>query len=296
MKQMYFQAGSLNVQMDFDDTRIFDLFHSKNVHVTIPGFRKVERGDPDLKIRQINSRLSYHNFDGERLEFSVGSNPDSIYDALFFCVGAIDRMNQEVNRSVLVHSSSIVIDGKSYIFQGGSNSGKTLVAYALKKRGFQVVSLDHTIVEDRNPEILVTGGTRAWRVKPAAMIKHFPEIKERFPQLNYDSFSPKIIDIEDWHNQTEFLLGGIYIVTIVESELSVRGIETLDYQIMTYPDISKYVRGLYPLNSEIPAPNLDSDELASWRLDLTKRMAKSVKVIRGDIQSTLEYIIQEAKK
>lgn len=81
-------------------------------------------------------------------------------------------------RMPFVHAAAVVRRGQGYLLVGGSGSGKSSLAYALVREGFELLAEDYVFVRSGpdGPELL--GSPRSLRLLPDAR-QIFPELTDR---------------------------------------------------------------------------------------------------------------------
>lgn len=293
-KELDFRVGQLGAHIVCSTTSSYELFRSVAAHVVLPSYDQTKISSPDLWISETSARKARYSYVDKTLRFSLDANSDPM-DPLFYCIGPIDRLNQELHNTVMIHSSAVRLNGRAFIFQGESGNGKTLLAFYLRRLGHSILSTDHSLIQATDNGLCCIGGSRAWRIKPGAIAGAFPEIKTDYPSIDFSSYKPTILSIEDpW--RTSVLLGGVYLLRVTDGPLEVSRLKEIDYVVPTFRDASKYIRGTFPLDLNTPAPSLDTQRLAKWRLDLVRELGQNAKAVRGNLAALVEFLQEEARR
>jgi hypothetical protein len=184
-------------------------------------------------------------------------------EPMFVILQVLERLYEEEGKYI-IESSAVSKDKKGILIYGTSGSGKTVVALSLFNIGYEPVSNERTLINDRK----IYGGTNVFNIK---------EYTLSYVPINFKEHLKKFVYSNDYYT---YLLN---LNTNKDVDLS------LIVEVMTFPDLAtitiselpkgyinmklfesatSLIRGvLTPLNNfENVSDNLDTDTLAENRI------------------------------
>ncbi|MBL7198147.1 MAG: hypothetical protein ISS47_08605 [Candidatus Omnitrophica bacterium] len=191
-------------------------------------------------------------------------NKDLLFDLIFF---QPLKVILRFHRLYLLHASCVSKDGKGVLFSGESESGKTTLALALVRDGFNYLADDDCLLSQKGRLSKVLSFPTKPKIKDR-LIRYFPEIKPKFlssinPKQKKIVYLEKIYPRSYQENTIPRLL--IFLNFIKGSKLKVKAISKKKafYKLLEedfvvfkkrYKNISKYhFEALFNLSRQIKA-------------------------------------------
>lgn len=123
---------------------------------------------------------------------------------------------------LILHASSVVVDGKAVVFAGGSGQGKSTIALALYRRGYKLLSDDVTAIDMTAAIPRAILGYSQINVQPDVLVAHSCD------PTQFDKVEPalekRVIPTRQAYSDSVFLLKQIYVLAEGdETEIEVLG-------------------------------------------------------------------------
>src|SRR5881296_303589 len=127
--------------------------------------------------------------------------PEMARDIVFFrntfleCLVLTMLTHGKLGAYTYAHASAVVLGNKGLLFCGPSQAGKSTLAYACARRGFQVVSDDVVYLHDGEEGLIVWG--KPWHLRLLQdCTRFFPELKTHGDSLRFDGKDCVEIDLD----------------------------------------------------------------------------------------------------
>lgn len=102
----------------------------------------------------------------------------------------------KAGRYTYAHASAVAKGDRGLIFSGPSQAGKTTLAFACARRGFQIVSDDVVYLFEEGDGVTVWG--KPWHLRFLEdCARFFPELKQKAARLRFDGKNCVEVDVEE---------------------------------------------------------------------------------------------------
>ena len=117
---------------------------------------------------------------------------------------------------ICLHASVVNIDGVGVAFSGKKTAGKSTMAAAFAKMGYNVVADDVTVIKLNNGKYYIEPGYPKVRLRPLALAAIHPGDAENYQQV-YSNLDTRFSDIENNFHEETLPLGVIYMLNPAEN-------------------------------------------------------------------------------
>jgi hypothetical protein len=290
---------------------LIEMFRGKYIYSTIPCYSySEERPSIDeqgsMQIESIEQGRNFVQFDLRKNRIQLSVTPEKLYigDVVYLLYLLFTKILQEAGY-FLVHGSSVACNHKAVLFVGPSESGKTMVSFALcLKHGFSLVSSDMSLLKREGNEILVVGGTRECSMYPGTMETVFGRT-EMFPNSSRGPWDEKV-DVNETQLQKlgvqyeeNVPLSAIYYLRVQDSTFFVKSLDEVAAKIKALGLLSEWIRGANNLvvSTNSLVPSFDTKKAEKERLRALEVISTSVRQysLYGNLEKVAEFIASQNK-
>jgi hypothetical protein len=111
----------------------------------------IDRADDDLLVRFEDETSFVVSGDGRSIALVTAPAQYTRDDLAAYALGPVIAIALHLQGAVLLHASSVVLNGKAFVFAGSSGSGKSTIAAMLHRHGYAVLSDDVTELAGPRP-------------------------------------------------------------------------------------------------------------------------------------------------
>lgn len=221
-----YKAYSLNIASEIEFPELKKSNKAADISITLgkvcqEGLKDPKQGFAFCQVSQnelwlkIPNVAAFHMIDGKNIIVDIDPQSDLKSVRLFLlgsCIGAILQQR----RQLALHSNAIRVGGGCVLFMGISGIGKSTLAAAFNKRGYQVLADDIAVVDEKNevhpgiPQLKLWQDTlHKLEIEKKGRAHIRPEVeKYAFPLKSDFCEKPlpiKAIYLLSQHNQDEFI-------------------------------------------------------------------------------------------